>query len=82
MTFGERLKALRESAGMTQEAVWKAAGLTRRSYLNYEQGQVSAVPFAAVEAIARVLKLDCTAFAGCSPADPPAPPRPPRKRKA
>ena len=66
MTFGGRLKELRTAAGLTQEAVWTSAGIARRSYLNYEQGHVTAVPFPAVVAIAKALGVECTAFAGCT----------------
>ena len=92
MTFGERLKELRERAGMTQAAAWQASGLPRKTYLNYEQGLVSErVPFAAVVALSQALGVDCTAFADCemvarpdAEPEPPAPaeaPRPPAKGK-
>ena len=65
MTFGERLKELRERAGLTQAAVWEASGLPRKTFLNYEQGLVTAVPYTAVVALAKALGVDCTAFADC-----------------
>ena len=66
MTFGERLKVLREAAGLTQAAVWEASGLPRSTYLKYEQGHVAErVPFTAVVALAKALGVDCTAFADC-----------------
>ena len=66
MTFGERLKTLREQAGMSQAGVWEAAGLPRKTFLNYEQGVVSErIPFTAVLAISKAIGVDCSAFADC-----------------
>ena len=66
MTFGERLRELREQAGLTQAAVWQASAMPRSTYLKYEQGLVSErVPFTAVVALAKALGVDCTAFADC-----------------
>ena len=86
MTFGERLKELRTAAGMTQSAVWVAAGMPRGTYLKYEQSLVAErVPFSAVVALSKALGTDCTAFADCDmsqPAPPAAPaPASPRKRR-
>ena len=84
MTFGERLRELRERAGLTQAAVWEASGMPRKTYLNYEQGLVAErVPFTAVVALAEALGVDCTAFADCEmvakgAAEPEAPRPPPR----
>lgn len=38
MNLGQKLKQLRQDKGLTQEQVCKAAGITRRTYYNYEQG--------------------------------------------
>ncbi len=38
MTFAERLRELREQAGMTQEALAAAAGMSIGAVRNYEQG--------------------------------------------
>ncbi len=37
-TFGEKLRELRVAAGMTQEALARAAGLSLGNVRNYEQG--------------------------------------------
>lgn len=37
MKFGEKLKDLRTKKGLTQAEVAKAAGLSRRTYISYEQ---------------------------------------------
>lgn len=37
MKFGEKLRQLRTSKGATQEAVAKACGVSRRTYIGYEQ---------------------------------------------
>lgn len=39
MTFGERLRAMREKKGMTQTELSEAAGITMRSVQNYESGK-------------------------------------------
>jgi DNA-binding XRE family transcriptional regulator len=38
MKFCEKLKHARNSAGMTQEALGAAVGLTKRTIINYETG--------------------------------------------
>lgn len=38
MKFGEKLKSARNSAGLTQEALGAAVGLTKRTIINYETG--------------------------------------------
>lgn len=37
MKFGDKLRKLRAESGLTQEDVAKAAGITRRTYISYEQ---------------------------------------------
>jgi len=39
MTFGEKLKDLRLSAGYTQERLAELADVTKRTIINYEQGR-------------------------------------------
>ena len=38
MTFGEKLKNLREAKGLSQEELAKALGVSRRTVSNYESG--------------------------------------------
>lgn len=38
MKFGEKLKQLRTNKGASQEETAKACGITRRTYISYEQG--------------------------------------------
>ncbi|RDL12925.1 helix-turn-helix domain-containing protein [Pseudomonas jessenii] len=54
MTIGTNLKRYREAKGLTQQAVWEAAGISKSSYTSYEAGR--GMPSAdKVVALARVL---------------------------
>lgn len=61
MTFGERLKALRESAGMSQETLARAAGVSTSTVSKMEQRSIDP-SWSTVQALARALGVDCTAF--------------------
>jgi transcriptional regulator with XRE-family HTH domain len=84
--FGERLRALREEAGLTQVQLGEAAGCHPITVAKMEAGaQEPAWPM--VLALAKALGVACTAFqgeeggqAGGAPAE--APRRPGRPRKA
>jgi transcriptional regulator with XRE-family HTH domain len=39
MTIGTNLKRYREAKGLTQQAVWEAAGISKSSYTSYEAGR-------------------------------------------
>jgi transcriptional regulator with XRE-family HTH domain len=78
-TFAERLRELREKAGLTQAQLAEAADLPLGSIRNYEQGQREPY-WRVVFRLADALGADCRAFAGCTGAAP-APPRA-RRRKA
>jgi transcriptional regulator with XRE-family HTH domain len=83
MTFGERLKELRESAGLTQEALSQTAGVPVGSVRNYEQGH--RIPsFGAIVRLAEALGTDCRAFSACTDIaeEPPAKAKPGRPKKA
>lgn len=54
VTIGANLKRYREAKGLTQQAVWEAAGISKSSYTSYEAGR--GIPSAdKVVAIAHVL---------------------------
>ena len=79
--FGERLKAVREAAGLTQDQLAERAGLYKFSIAKLEQG-VREPTWGTVQVLAKALGVDCTAFqiAVASQAEPP-PAKKPKKRK-
>jgi transcriptional regulator with XRE-family HTH domain len=70
MTFGGRLRELREAAGMTQVALAAAAGMSLGSVRNYEQG-IREPYWQGVFRLAAALGVPCDAFAECAGAGPP-----------
>jgi DNA-binding XRE family transcriptional regulator len=74
-TFGERLKELREAAGLTQAGLAERAGMNRFGVAKLEQG-VREPTWATVRALARALSVGCVAFETTPP-----PARPGRKGK-
>lgn len=64
MTFAEKLRELRDKAGLSEAKLAAASGLTFSAVHKYGLG--SRKPsYAAVVALAAALGTDCTAFAGC-----------------
>jgi transcriptional regulator with XRE-family HTH domain len=61
--FNTRLKELREQAGMTQEAVARAANLSSSTIAKLEQSDISPT-WDTLQAIAKALGVDCKAFEG------------------
>jgi transcriptional regulator with XRE-family HTH domain len=62
MAFADKLRALRESAGITQYQLAKRAGLTKQALSRLELGERQ--PFwATVQALAKALGVSCDAFA-------------------
>jgi transcriptional regulator with XRE-family HTH domain len=81
MTFGERLKELREAAGMSQEALARAANISTSTVSKMEQRTIDP-SWSTVQALARALGVSCQAFESDAPveqAEPPA--KKGRKRK-
>ena len=70
--FGERLRELREKAGMTQAQLADKSGLPIGSIRNYEQGQREPY-WQVVFKLAASLGTSCEAFAGCVIHEEPAP---------
>ncbi len=64
MTFGEKLRELREAKGMTREGLAEASGVPFGTIHGYEIGR-RAPAFASTLALAKALGVDCTAFADC-----------------
>src|ERR1700744_1885616 len=75
MKFAEKLRKLRESAGMTQAQLAAASQLPLGSLRNYEQGQREPY-WDVVFKLARALGVDCSAFADCVKTATEAPPAP------
>jgi transcriptional regulator with XRE-family HTH domain len=62
--FGAKLRAVRESKGLSQRALADAAGCNANTIAKLERGeQEPAWPL--VLALAKALGVDCTAFAEC-----------------
>jgi transcriptional regulator with XRE-family HTH domain len=53
MTFGERLKQLREENHLSLDAVAKGVGLTRATIHRYENGVITNVPLDTIQQLAR-----------------------------
>lgn len=65
MTFGERLRQLREKANLTQEALAQKAGMSIGSVRNYEQG-IREPYWRGVFQLAKALGVSSEAFAECA----------------
>jgi transcriptional regulator with XRE-family HTH domain len=74
--FAEKLKQMREASGLSQEGLAAKAGMNRFGIAKLEQG-VREPSWATVQALAKALGVDCTAFANCEDAQ--ARDEPPRK---
>jgi transcriptional regulator with XRE-family HTH domain len=84
MTFAEKIRELREGAGLSEAKLANAAGMAFGTLHNYVLG-TRKPSFTAVLKLSRALGVTCEAFAGCEDlADEPEPakkPRRPRKPK-
>jgi transcriptional regulator with XRE-family HTH domain len=78
-TFAERLRELRERAGLTQAQLAEASGLPIGSIRNYEQGQREPY-WNVVFQLAAALGVSCEAFAVCTAVSKPAAGKPSRDR--
>jgi transcriptional regulator with XRE-family HTH domain len=61
MTFGQRLKQLREAAGMTQEALARAANLALSTVAKMETRSIDP-EWSTVRRLANALGVSCSAF--------------------
>ena len=81
MTFAERLKQLRDRAGLSQSGLAAESGMSLGAIHDYEQGKREPSLRSAVK-LAGALGVDCRAFADCEEGPPPKAKRPrgrPRK---
>jgi transcriptional regulator with XRE-family HTH domain len=80
--FAERLRTLREAAGLSQYALARRSGLSKQALSNLELGNREPT-WATVQVLALALGVDCRSFADESlrlpPEEPPRPPGRPRK---
>jgi ribosome-binding protein aMBF1 (putative translation factor) len=80
-TFGERLRELRQSAGLTQEQLAERSGLSIWNIRNYEQSHREPY-WSVVPRLASALLVSCDAFADAAAATQALDQVPPRKKKA
>jgi transcriptional regulator with XRE-family HTH domain len=85
LAFAERLKGLREAAGLSQYALAKRSGLTKQALSRLELGEREPT-WVTVQLLAAALGVDCREFVdpGLKPPapEPPRPPGRPRKGQA
>lgn len=55
MTKGDRIRAARESKGITQEELGRMCGTTKQTIFKYESGTVTNIPLDRLETLAEVL---------------------------
>lgn len=79
MTLAEKLRALREKAGMTQETLAESSGVPLWTVRNYEQGRREP-NWKGIIQLARALNVSVESFADCVADDAPARPAGPTKR--
>lgn len=64
MTFGEKLRTLREERGYTRTDLAAATGYARRSIYNWEQGRNLPKSIAIHKVLSRVLRVDLSYWWG------------------
>jgi transcriptional regulator with XRE-family HTH domain len=62
VAFNERLRRLREAAGLSQEALGRAAGLSTSAISKLEQRALMDPSWSTVVKLAEALGVDCTRF--------------------
>lgn len=78
--FADALKRLRGDAGITQAELAARAGMHKIGVAKLEQGQREP-SWATVQALAKALGVECTAFNTPAPAPEPEPPAPKARKK-
>jgi transcriptional regulator with XRE-family HTH domain len=81
MTFGEKLRELREAAGLSEAALAKRSGVPFGTLHNYGLG-IRKPTLAAAAKIAKALGRTCDVFAECDDVVGEPPPSKPAKGKA
>ncbi len=80
-TLANKLKRLREEAGLSQQALAVAAGLSTGVVSRIEQGQKTDILLGTATALARALGVTVDALSEGIHPPTPAPPKPTRKPK-
>jgi transcriptional regulator with XRE-family HTH domain len=80
MTFGQKLRELREAKGLSREALAQASGVPFGTIHGYEISR-RAPALAATIKLAKALGVDCTAFADCDDIDGSKPAKKPTAKK-
>lgn len=64
MTKGEKIKAAREAAGLTQEELGRLCGTTKQTIYKYETGKVTNIPIDRLEKIAVAINVSASFLMG------------------
>ena len=64
MTLGEKIRAAREQAGLTQEELGKLCNTTKQTIYKYESGIITNIPIDKREAIAAALGIPAASLLG------------------
>ena len=67
ITVGQRIRAIRLSANMTQEELASYVGTTKQNIWKYESGVVTNIPMERIVAIANALHVPASELLGWSP---------------
>lgn len=67
MTIGERIKFLRDKAGLTQDELGQKIGTTKQTIFKYESGIVSNIPLDKLEQLAKALGANPAYLMGWEP---------------
>jgi DNA-binding XRE family transcriptional regulator len=78
-TFGEKLRQLRDRAGLTQQQLAEASGVNLWTIRGYEQGRREPNWKVAIH-LAHALGVKVEAFANCTSQEEVVPPKPRRRR--
>ena len=64
MTLGDKIRAAREAAGLTQEELGKKCGTTKQTIYKYEIGKITNIPLDRLEKIAGIVGVTTTSLLG------------------
>lgn len=67
MTLGDKIRAAREAAGLTQEELGKKCGTTKQTIYKYEIGKITNIPLDRLEKIANIVGVTTTSLLGWEP---------------
>ena len=76
MTLGDKIRAAREAAGLTQEELGKKCGTTKQTIYKYEIGKITNIPLDRLEKIADIVGVTTTSLLGWQPEERPSTPLP------